>query len=239
MHPEDARIFSQHALPALCSAVADLCWLQSRGYAVRAALALVGDRGSLTARQREAVRRCACSDAQRAERAGRAASAKDLDGGGPVWIDAFNVLTTVEAAIGGGILLACCDGALRDMASMHGSYRPVEETRPAIEALAGVLTDRGVKQCRWLLDAPVSNSGRLAEMLRGFAAERGLPWDVELISDPDPLLESPPASVLVASADSRIMDAAPLHWQLAREAVERIRPAPSIIDLTEGAYSSI
>lgn len=234
VHPEDARIFSEQALPALRSAVADLCWLLSRGYAVRAALALVGDRRSLTARQREAVRRCACSEAQRAERLARSASPNSIRSAGWVWIDAFNVLITVEAAFGDGILLACRDGALRDMASIHGSYRPVEETRPALEALAEVLVDGGVTRCRWLLDAPVSNSGRLASMLREMAAERGLHWNVELIRDPDSLLESPPAGVIVASADSRIMDAAPASWQLARETVERMRPAPRIVDLTDG-----
>ena len=157
-----------------------------------------------------------------AARGGRAAG---------LWIDGFNVLTTIEAAFGGGVLLLARDGALRDMASMHGSYRPVEETRPAIEALAEVLEGRDGTHCRWLLDEPVSNSGRLAAILREFAAERGLHWTVEVVPDPDRVLVAAPADVLVASADSQVMDGAPSTWQLARETVEGMRPKPWIVDL--------
>lgn len=152
--------------------------------------------------------------------------------GAPVWIDGFNVLTTVEAAMGGGVLLLARDGALRDMASMLGSYRPVEETRPAVLAIAEVLDSLETKQCRWLLDAPVSNSGWLAKTLLEFAAERTLCWEVEVVQDPDRILEKASADLLVASADSRVMDGAQRTWQLAREAVERVRPSPWIVDLS-------
>ncbi len=229
-HSKDTELFSQAALPALRSAVADLSWLLSHGYPLRASLALVGDRDGLTVRQRQAVRRCACSAEQRSARRARRGS-PDTMTGVPVWIDGFNVLTTIEAAFGGGVLLLARDGALRDMASMHGSYRPVEETRPAIEALAEVLEGRDGTHCRWLLDEPVSNSGRLAAILREFAAERGLHWTVEVVPDPDRVLVAAPADVLVASADSQVMDGAPSTWQLARETVEGMRPKPWIVDL--------
>ena len=205
-----------------------------RGYASRSALALVGDRFSLRDRQRQAVRRCACSDAERAERLRRSGSPRTLPGA-PVWIDGFNVLTTVEAAMGGGVLLLARDGALRDMASMLGSYRPVEETRPAVLAIAEILDSLETKRCRWLLDAPVSNSGWLAKTLREFAAERALSWEVEVVQDPDRILEKATAEVLVASADSRVMEGAQRTWQLARATVERIRPAPRIVDLSAHA----
>jgi hypothetical protein len=230
-HPKDAQLFSQAALPGLRSAVGDLSWLLSRGYPLRASLALVGDRDGLTVRQRQAVRRCACSGDQRAERRARSASPETLPGA-PVWIDGFNLLTTIEAALGGGVLLLARDGALRDMASMHGSYRPVEETHPAIAAIAKVLEDQQVEDCRWLLDAPVSNSGRLGTILRAFAAEHDQPWMVEVVRDPDKLLVAAPVDVLVASADSQIMDGAPRTWQLARETVEGMRPTRWILDLS-------
>ncbi|MBW2498763.1 MAG: DUF434 domain-containing protein [Deltaproteobacteria bacterium] len=230
-HPEDARLFGEEALPALRRAVDDLSWLLGRGYPVRAALALVGDRASLAERQRVAVRRCACSEAQRRERLARRATPQVRPDAPPVWIDGFNVVTSVEAALGGGVLLLARDGALRDMASVHGSYRLVEETRPALEAIAETIEALGSPPCRWLLDAPVSNSGRLGVALRELARQRGLAWEVEVRRDPDGLLESAPPDVLVASADSRVMDAAPRTWQLARETIARIDPEPWIVDL--------
>ena len=229
-HPKDAQLFSPAWLPALRCGVADLSWLLSRGYPVRASLALVGDREGLTVRQRLAVRRCACSEDQRIERRERCASPETMPDA-VVWIDGFNVLTTIETALGGGVLVIARDGALRDMASMHGSYRTVEETHPAIQAVAEVLEERGATRCRWLLDAPVSNSGRLASILREFADEQGLHWAVEVVNDPDRVLAAAPPDVLVASADSQIMDAAPMTWQLARETVERMRPTRWILDL--------
>ena len=64
--PQDERLFAARQLPALRAAAADLCWLLDRGYALRSAVELVGNRHVLTARQRMAVARCACSqqDAQ-------------------------------------------------------------------------------------------------------------------------------------------------------------------------------
>ncbi len=231
-HPEDARLFSADALPTLRRAAADLCWLLDRGYSGRAALSLVGDRFALTDRQRIAVRRCSCSAARAEARRECEVSAADLRGGATVWIDGFNVLTTVEAALAGGVLLIGRDGALRDMASMHGSYRRVEETPRALEAIAETLAAVGAKDCRWWLDAPVSNSGRLAATLREFASERGLAWSIDVVPDPDARLCDAPPDVVVASADSGLMDAAPRHWQLARETVERCGGESWIVDLS-------
>ena len=220
-HPEDARLFALEAVPTLRRATADLCWLLDQGYSVRPALRLVGDRFALTDRQRIAIRRCSCSESQRVDRMERAVGAAEL-AGATIWIDGFNVLTTVEAALAGGVLLLGRDGALRDMASMHGSYRRVAETEPAIAAIAETLRAFGVGACRWWLDAPVSNSGRLASILRTYALEQALDWSVEVVADPDVHLRDAPVEVVVATADSGLMDAASRTWQLAREVVARL-----------------
>ncbi len=230
-HPEDARLFGADAVPTLRRAAADLCWLLDRGYAGRAALSLVGDRFALTDRQRIAVRRCSCTAERALARREREASPDDLRGLS-VWVDGFNVLTTLEAALAGGVLLVGRDGALRDMASMHGSYRRVEETPRALEAIAETLAAVEPKACRWWLDAPVSNSGRLASVLRDFAEAHDLAWSIDVVPDPDARLREAPPEVVIASADSALMDAAPRHWQLARVAVERADLAPWIVDLS-------
>ena len=67
-------------LPALRQAVADLSWLLERGYAEKSSLKLVGDRYDLLARQRTAVGRCACSDADVARRSGRRVGPEQLVG---------------------------------------------------------------------------------------------------------------------------------------------------------------
>lgn len=194
-HPQDARFFAPEALPPLELAVHDLSWLLTRGYSRDAALVLVGDRFKLTARQRLALGRCACSDQARARRARH--RVEDV-GGKVVWVDGFNLVLTLEAALGGGLLMRARDGCIRDLASMHGSYRRVAETEGAVSLLADGLAELRPAAVRCLLDRPVSNSGRLAERLR----ETG--WDVELVPNPDPLLAACPDPIV--SSDSAILD---------------------------------
>ena len=66
--PQDAEQLTGENESRLSEATAQYAWLLSRGYATRSALKLVGDRHGLTARQREALARCACTDEQREHR---------------------------------------------------------------------------------------------------------------------------------------------------------------------------
>lgn len=202
-HPEDKQLFAAADLPVLRAATTDLSWLLTRGYAPRSAVKLVGDRYRLDARQRKAICRCACSDDARTRRQRRQVPFEALDGC-ELWIDGYNVLTTVEAALSGGVILHARDGCYRDLASMHGSYRRVQETVPAIDLLGQAISQMHVGACRWLLDRPVSNSGRLKTLLGQIASERGWKWHVELVADPDRALVQ--ASQVTATADSGVLD---------------------------------
>ena len=127
-HPEDARLFA----PALCRGVAAGDGRAGLAAQPRLSARVVAETGGrplcagLAAADRR--RRCALSDQEAARRARCQAEAEAL-AGRPLWLDGYNVLTTVEAALAGGVVLAARDGAYRDMASMHGSYRKVAETR--------------------------------------------------------------------------------------------------------------
>jgi len=227
-HPADVELFRDARLDALRAAVSELGWLLSRGYSTPSALKLVGDRHRLRERQRTAVLRACCADAVRADRRRRRRSVDDLSGA-VVAIDGFNVLPPVEAALAGGVVLRGRDGCYRDMASMHGSYRRVAETVPAALRVGRVLAEAGVAAARWLLDRPVSNSGRLRASLEAIAAEAGHAWTVELVPDPDPMLRA--ADVPVATADSGILDGCRAWVDLAREVVERTVPSAWVVDL--------
>jgi hypothetical protein len=227
-HPDDERLFGPEMVPCLVSATNDVCWLLTRGYAGLSSLKLVGDRYELEQRQRTAVSRCACSDSAKSRRTARRISIDNLVGQ-TLLIDGYNVLTTVEAALAGGFILAARDGCYRDMASVHGTWRRVQETLPAIELIGRFLADRGVGECRWYLDRPVSNSGRLKRILLDLAAGRGWRWDVELVADPDRILAA--ASQPVATADSAVLDHCTAWLNLAREIVSTRVPQARIVDL--------
>src|SRR5262245_53876532 len=126
-HPADEQLFATACHDVLQTATADFSWLLSRGYAEPSSLKLVGDRYALAARQRMALSRGACTDEQLTTRKGREIFANSL-AGGSLLIDGFNVLTTIEVALSGGVVLQGRDGCLRDIAGMHGHYKMLEET---------------------------------------------------------------------------------------------------------------
>ncbi|GAG85455.1 unnamed protein product, partial [marine sediment metagenome] len=75
----------------------------------------------------------------------------------PIAIDGYNVLITIEAAMSDGIIFKGRDGCFRDLASIHGTYRKVTETIPAVQLIGQFLKDIGVTCCLWLLDSPDPN----------------------------------------------------------------------------------
>ncbi len=229
-HPEDARLFDPTAWPVLRVATADLSWLLSRDYAPASALKLVGDRYELAARQRIAVARSACSDRARQDRLARHVAPSRLQGEA-LWLDGYNVLTTIEAALAGGVILAARDGCYRDMASVHGTYRKVQETLPALDLVGRWAAARGVAACRWYLDRPVSNSGRLKQVLLQTAAAGQWDWQVELVFNPDAVLSA--AEAVVATADSVVLDRCGRWVNVAREIITAEIPQARIVDLEE------
>lgn len=234
-HPADGELFAAKHHSTLRQAVADLSWLWTRGYSQNAALKLVGDRFQLTERQRLAVARSACSDQSLARRSETHCDDSEL-AGGELHIDGFNLLTTIEAALAGGVLLIGRDGCIRDMASMHGSYRKVAETIPAIEAIGRAIAKLRVDRCRLLFDQPVSNSGRISQLVRETAAKNGWHWDADLLPDPDAALIA--SDAIVVSADSVVIDGCQHWFNLAARMLARLTTKSIVIDLRLDGDSS-
>src|SRR5262249_46968487 len=202
-HPEDRKLFADDQLASLRTAVAELSWLLTRGYAIKGAVKLVGDRHALTERQRLAVSRASCSDQSKARRAASEIKITELETA-DVMIDGFNLLISVEAALSGGVLLLCRDGCIRDLASVHGSYRSVNETKSALLLIGDLLAELKTRSASWLLDRPISNSGRLAKLMREVAQENKWPWTIETCFNPDREIVS--SGRIVISSDGPLLD---------------------------------
>lgn len=228
-HPEDTGLFgSPDRVHTLRQAAGDLAWLLGRQYAPGAALTLVGNHYQLHARQRQALARAVAAPAVARARRQRQVAAAALVGQ-PVAVDGFNQLITVEVALAGGLLLRGQDGALRDLASVYGTYRTMMDTPRGLEALGTVLAARHPQAVWLVLDAPVSNAGRLAQQMRALAATHGWPWHVELVPNADAVLRQ--TSAIVATSDSGILDA-PVRWyDLATAVVADAVPAAWYLDL--------
>jgi len=229
-HPEDVRLFAPQWLPLMRRAVEELSWLLTRDYPSSAAVKLVGDRYAMTERQRWAVARASCADASRAGRIAKQLQPEQVSGR-TISIDGFNLIIILETALSGGVVLRGRDGAFRDLSSIHGTYRAVQETDRAIRLVAAALAPLAPGPVCWLFDQPVSNSGRLAARLRDLGAALGLPWTAEVVMDPDRVLAV--TTDVVVTADSAVLDRAGA-WLNLTELVLQAEPPAWLLDLSGG-----
>lgn len=231
-HPEDARLFAPEAIGDLRLAMADYALLLSKGYAQKSSLKLVGDRFALTQRQRLALMRSACSDEQVVSRTQRRI-AVDALAGQRIAIDGYNVLITIEAAMSGGVIFKGRDDCYRDLASIHGTYRKVTETIPAVELIGEFLKETDIAAALWLLDKPVSNSGRLKTLIGELAKKNDCPWEIDLVMSPDAALIK--GDTIVATSDSVVIDACKKWINLATQIITQKLPSATVIDLAPNA----
>jgi len=205
-HPQDSILFCRENIPFLRQAVADYSLLLTKNYPQNASLKLVGDKFELTDRQRLAVMRSSCSDSRLSARLARQVQPQAL-AGQDILIDGYNVLITVESAMSEAFLFVGRDGCFRDLAGMHGTYKKVTETIPAVELISNCLTELKLKNICWLLDRPVSNSGRLKTIIESTAG-----FQVKIVNNPDTeLIES---DAIAASGDSAVLDGAKRWFNL-------------------------
>ncbi len=228
-HPSDAKLFAPNMLANLRSALEDFSLLLTKGYADKSALKLVGDKFSLTERQRLAIMRSACSDQQLAYRNQHRVEINSL-ADQALAIDGYNILITIEAAMSGGVIFKGRDSCYRDLASIHGTYRKVTETIPAVELIGQFLNELGIAEALWLLDSPVSNSGRLKTLIGELARKNNWNWEVKLSISPDAELAKTDA--IVVSSDSVVLDACKRWTNLAAEIIRRKIQNPWIVDVS-------
>lgn len=228
-HPQDRELFAAEQVPVLRTAVGELSWLLTRGYSIKGALKLVGDRYTLTDRQRLALSRAACSDQSKERRARTLISTDDVAGRDLI-VDGFNLIITMEAALSGGLLMICRDGCIRDLSSVHGSYRSVEETDEAIESIGELLATLRPASVAWVFDRPISNSGRLAKRIRDMARQEQWNWTVEVVFNPDAEIFA--SDRIVISSDSHVLDESARWLNFSRFLIDKQLDQSWLIDLS-------
>ncbi len=223
-NPRDAELFAPDRHDDLRRAAAHMQWLLDRGYGETSVVKLVGDRFRLRKRQRQALLRGVCTSAQAADRRARQLPRPT---GATLHIDGFNLLILLESALSGAFLFRGLDGVLRDLASVHGNYRRVAETAAALELVGEHYPKLPL---HWLLDRPVSNSGRLRGMIRELATANDWPWAVDLVDNPDTDLVTQRKHPVVSS-DRYILDNCAQWVNLGTELVLTALPQARIVDL--------
>lgn len=224
---KDPALFTEKFIEILNQAVDHLSWLISRGYSDKSALKLVGDRFKLRQRHRKALYRAYCTDQARESRKSKELSLHQL-AGQTLGIDGYNLLISIESGLAGGLVFECRDGTYRDIASIHGTYRKVEETLPALKLIGHSIRELGIEKSCWFLDQPISNSGRLRHMMLEISEAHGFGWEIELVNNPDKAIAENKNWVAVSS-DGWILDQSSKWFNLNRYIIDQMPEANVVI----------
>lgn len=217
--PQDAVEFGEKYRKIMERAAVEVDFLINRGYDIKSASTFVGNHYMLSERQRLALARM-LSPADMIEKRRRA----EIDRLSPprsVVIDGFNLVVTLEVAFSGSLLIGGADGTVRDLAGLRGTYRIVDKTDIAVSAMFRYMRDCGIEAAKIYLDQPVSNSGRLAGLIRERGAEFGVETDVELRPDVDRSLYGLHG---VVTTDAIILNHCLSWYNMARWIIESCAP---------------
>jgi hypothetical protein len=187
----------------LLKALEDMYYLLSRNYPLKASLALAGNRYQLVKRQLQALQGMACSEDEirkRKEKELQPTAIQDQT----ILLDGFNILISLETALSGGFVFEGLDGCYRDISSVHGAYRKVQNTEEALIIIGKTLQQLQLQKVIWVFDAPVSNSGKLKATCYEIADKHHFPWEIILENDPDKYLIDNKG--LICSSDAWVLD---------------------------------
>lgn len=211
--PHDEKEFGESALKMLRDAGEDLFYLLNRNYKIKGASTFIGNHYMLSERQRLAIVRSISSKQDLELRSKKRCELETVE---CVHIDGFNTIITLEVALSGSLLVEGMDGTIRDLAGLRGTYRIIDKTRLAVKYIFETLDEKGIqKACIWL-DAPVSNSGRLKQLILEIGANYKVAVQVEVINEVDTILASLEG---VVSSDAIILNKCKNWVNLNREII--------------------
>ncbi|MCU7618825.1 DUF434 domain-containing protein [Chryseobacterium sp. PBS4-4] len=190
-------------LDKLKFAVQDMNYLLSKEYPEKSSSELVASRYKLKTRQIKALRGVSASDQQIENRNSKRLEISDLKNK-TLYLDGFNVLILLESLLSEAYIFEGLDGCFRDLSGVHGTYKRVQQTFKAIELVSVFFKKSDLEKLVWIFDQPVSNSGRIKQIILDFAKENNLNWEVELEFNPDKFLVE--NTKIVASSDAWILD---------------------------------
>ncbi len=206
----------------------DFRFLLNRGYPRKAALELVGNRYGLTSDERHLLHRGVFSDSDSGSRRKKKVSVPKIKNK-ELAIDGHNVLITIEAGISGRPIVLADDGFFRDISGVSGSFKMTQITEKAIQLVMIALAKMKPTHTLFLLDAPISKSGELAEAIRDLLMNENIPGDAQAVKVPEKILIG--FSGVVATSDTSIIDQSNQTLDLAAHVLRKSLKLESLIQL--------
>lgn len=223
---DDALFGTEKMQSKLKEAVTDMHYFLSRGYGEKSTLTLVGNRYRLNARQQQAVRGMSASQKQIEDRKAKEVKSQDLEGREIVF-DGFNVLILLESILSNAYVFKGQDGFFRDLSSVYGTYKKVQQTSEAIEIIVAFFKNEKIKKAHWLFDKPVSNSGKLKQMIEETAQKNNFDWEVQLVNNPDKIIAENNWTVI--TSDAWVLDHSVSNFNLLQYVLDQLNKKETII----------
>lgn len=225
----DNELFgSEKQINKLKLAVQDMQYLLSREYSEKATSELIGNRYRLKTRQIQAFRAASASNNQTKNRKLKELGIADLKNK-TIYLDGFNVLILLESILSQAYIFEGCDDCYRDLSGVHGTYKRVNQTQQSIELVSVFFQKTQLEKLVWIFDKPVSNSGRIKQIILEFAHENNLNWEVDLQYNPDKFLAD--NAEIIASSDAWILDHCKKWFNLVGFLIQEEKLAVNLIKL--------
>lgn len=205
----------------------DIVYLINRGYSLKRSVELSGDKYQFSLRQRMALTRASCSAEKLAGRVER-----KLDSGfegKTLTIDGLNTVITLETALSNSTVILCMDGTLRDLCGLRGTYRLIDKTDTAVKIIADELAKLKISKAVFILDRPVSNSGRLKKRILEITSDFPFLTEAVLTDKADSAVAD---SEYAVTSDSAVLDRCGMWVNLAQLALKNSMPDFAPIDLS-------
>lgn len=200
---DDALFGSEKTILKIREALKDMSYLLSRNYPEKASSELVGNNYKLKTRQIKVLRTSSASNLQLKNRKSKQLFISGLKDK-IIYLDGFNIVILLESLLSGAYIFQGLDSCYRDLSGVHGTYKRVSQTQKSIELVSSFFKKSQAEKLIWVFDKPVSNSGRIKQLISSFAEENQLNWEMILENNPDKYLIEQNDPII--SSDAWILD---------------------------------
>jgi len=164
--------------------VEDVRYLLNREYPRERVVNFVGDRYSLSVKDRNLLRRTVYSQSEIQTTKERLVPIETINSSF-LTVDGYCVLITVENALTNRPLFLCDDGVVRDISGVFGKHKHTKETDEALELILNTIKEFSPKKIHLFYDSPVSKSGKLAAKTRTILEKYNLTGGAKAVKSPD------------------------------------------------------
>lgn len=188
----------------LIQAMRDYLYLLDRNYPQKSSLKLVGDKYQLSGEERSILYRGISgkelSLIRRAKLIGRFSGKR-------VYIDTYNILFTLANYLNGRPVFISTDGFLRDAGELRGRFSQKKLLERTLRMVYDFIMEYKKAEYIFLIDQPVSNSGKLASEINDFLFKNHIEGSAGTCESPDySIITEAGEKDIVCTSDSIIIE---------------------------------